>query len=356
MVQNQDDQSRSIRPPGDLMAKRIWAFLSLAFACSWITWFTALRFGAAPGAGEYILAFGAAGPALAGILLSRSGQPSPGHRPVLRLLCFVMACLLAWLVYLENDSLRGVHPSSQMVYRIAVGLLAFVSAWVISGSFSQDSGVCQLLHTLLRPRTVLWPCVGLLFFPVILVIPAAVVRFFGGTLALPPHRDSAWSYVFQGTIAFLNALLFTAVLEEPGWRGFLLPHLQRKFSPLLASLLVWLPWSLWHAPLDFSGGIGRSWMTYLQVRVTFLIPITIILTWLYNRSGGDLLSIALFHAGMNTFPFVLPYAPKMLVLVFVWALYVIISRRMWLRDVRLSRWCSTNDVGAQLHTGTRVSC
>lgn len=311
------------------MAKRIWAFLVLAFAFSWITWFTALRFGAAPGSGEYILAFGAAGPAFAAMLLSRSRQPSSDHRPVLRVLCFVMVWPLVWLVYLENDSLRGVHPSSQMTYRMVVGLLALVSAWVISGSFSGDSGVRQLLRTLLRPRTFLWPCVGLLFFPVILVIPAAVVKLFGGALALPPHRDSAWSYLFQGAIAFLNALLFTGVLEEPGWRGFLLPNLQKKFSPLLASLLVWLPWSLWHAPLDFSGGVGRSWMTYVQVRVIFLIPIAITLTWLYNRSRGDLLSVAFFHAGMNTFPFVLPYAPKMLVLVFVWALYVIVRHRMW---------------------------
>lgn len=319
------------------MTKRIWVFLVFAFAFSWITWFTALKFGAAPGAGEYILAFGAAGPAFAAMLLSRNGQPNSEHRSVLRPLCFVMVSLLAWLVYLQNDSLRGVHPSSQMTYRMVVGLLAFVPAWVISGSFSRDSGVRQLLRTLLRPRTLLWPCVGLLFFPAILVIPAVVVRFFGVALALPPHRDSPWNYLFQGTIAFLNALLFTAVLEESGWRGFLLPHLQKKFSPLLASLLVWLPWSLWHAPLDFSGGVGRSWMTYVQVRAIFLIPIAIILTWLYNRSGGDLLAVAFFHAGMNTFPFVLPYAPKMLGLVFVWALYVIVSQRMWRRqDQRLS--------------------
>ena len=190
----------------------------------------------------------------------------------------------------------------------------------------------QLLHTLLRPRTFLWPSVGLLFFPVILIIPAIVVRLLGSGLVLPAHRDSAWSYLFQGTITFLNALLFTAVLEEPGWRGFLLPGLQSKFSPLLASLLVWLTWSVWHAPLDFSGDLGRSRFTFLQARVIFLIPIAIILSWLYNRSAGVLSAVVLFHAGMNTFPFVLPYAPKMLGLIFVWALYVVLSDRMWRRQ------------------------
>ena len=96
-------------------------------------------------------------------------------------------------------------------------------------------------------------------------------------------------------------------------------------------------------------------MTYVQVRVIFLIAIAIILTWLYNRSGGDLLSVAFFHAGMNTFPFVLPYAPKMLVLVFVWALYVIVSQRMWRQDGRWSKERSANDLTAQLPAGTKVS-
>ena len=118
--------------------------------------------------------------------------------------------------------------------------------------------------------------------------------------------------------------------------GFLLPRLQQGFAPLLASTMVWLPWALWHAPLDFSGGMGRSWITYVQVRVVFLIPVAIILTWLYNRSGGNLLSVALFHAGMNTFPFVLPYAPKMLGLIFVVAIYVIFAQRMWRPKAQIS--------------------
>jgi hypothetical protein len=38
------------------MGKRTWVYLVMAFAFSWISWLTVLRFGAAPGNGEYILA------------------------------------------------------------------------------------------------------------------------------------------------------------------------------------------------------------------------------------------------------------------------------------------------------------
>lgn len=64
----------------------------------------------------------------------------------------------------------------------------------------------------------------------------------------------------------------------------------------------------------------------------FFIPVTIMMTWLYNRSGGNLFTAAIFHAGLNTFPFVLPYAPKMLGLLFVFAAYAVIADRMWRRQ------------------------
>src|SRR6202040_3458936 len=103
------------------------------------------------------------------------------------------------------------------------------------------------------------------------------------------------------------------------------PHLQQRFSPLLASLLVWFSWALWHAPLDFHRPFRFTVVDYLLVRVVFLLPITIILTWLYNRSGGNLLCVTIFHAAMNTFPALLPHFPKALALVIVFAVMVIFS-------------------------------
>jgi hypothetical protein len=115
-------------------------------------------------------------------------------------------------------------------------------------------------------------------------------------------------------------------------RQFLLPHLQRRFSPLLSSLLVWFPWALRHAPLDFHRPFRFTLVRYILIRVVFLIPISIILTWLYNRSGGNLLAVAIFHAAMNTFPFVLPYSPPAVGLVIVFAIAIVFIDRMWRRQ------------------------
>jgi membrane protease YdiL (CAAX protease family) len=311
------------------MKRQIWPYLILAYAFTWLIWITAEFFGVGPDRGEYIAAFGVAGPALAAVFLSRHGQDGSGEQLPARLASFALLWLLGWAIYLANDRLRGIHAPSSFTYYLLVGLLAAIPAWILSGAFTRDPGVRELLHTLVHPGNWRWQAVAFFFWPAILLIPAAIAHLFHAPLTSPQHRDTVWLSAAYGGIAFLNALLFTAALEEPGWRGFLLPRLQQRFSPLLSSLFVWLPWALWHAPLDFHRPFRFTLVNYLLIRVVFLIPITIILTWLYNRSGANLLTVVIFHAAMNTFPFVLPYYQPAFALVIVFAIIVIFTDRMW---------------------------
>jgi membrane protease YdiL (CAAX protease family) len=311
------------------MKRQVWFYLILAYAFAWLVWLTASHFGVGPDHGEYIAAFGTAGPALAGVFLSRRGQDSAGDKLPARLFSFAVLWLFAWAIYIANDKLRGIHAPSSVTYYLIVGLLAAIPAWILSGAFTRDSGVRELLHALVNPGNWRWQAAAFFFWPAILLIPVPIARLFHQPLNWPLHRDTIWLSAAYAGISFLSTFLFTAALEEPGWRGFLLPRLQQRFSQLLASLLVWLPWALWHAPLDFHRPFRFNLVNYLLIRVVFLIPITIILTWFYNRSGANLLAVVIFHAGMNTFPFVLPYYPPAFVLVIVFAIIVIFTDRMW---------------------------
>lgn len=53
----------------------------------------------------------------------------------------------------------------------------------------------------------------------------------------------------------LNALaiLIGCAAEEIGWRGFLLPNLQKKYRPFVSSLIVGALCVIWH--LNFTGGL-----------------------------------------------------------------------------------------------------
>lgn len=90
--------------------------------------------------------------------------------------------------------------------------------------------------------------------------------------------------------------------EEMGWRGYVLPRLQSKYSALAASLVLGVIWALWHLPKFVA-----NWNT-----VTFLwfmvetVAKSILLTWMYNGTQGSLLLVTLFHASFNTAGVMLP--------------------------------------------------
>jgi membrane protease YdiL (CAAX protease family) len=114
--------------------------------------------------------------------------------------------------------------------------------------------------------------------------------------------------------------------EESGWRGFAIPHLQEKYSPLVAATIVWLFWALWHLFFDISS--HNSLFSILTNRVFFNFLWAVLFVWVFNRAKGSILAPALFHPAMNTFGEFLPRTDAATFLFVALTLYVIISGRM----------------------------
>jgi membrane protease YdiL (CAAX protease family) len=311
-------------------AKAVWSYLALAFGLSWIAWLIVIMFHAR----EEFLTIGVAGPAIAAMILAGNSRRDERSNSNVRAAIFVVTMVASWIVInlyyaWRGDSALTFQPRPELM------VCAVFPAWIVSEVSSPDAGVRALLLRLVRPPD-RWSLAAFLFFPVLLLVPAWIAHIFHQRLIMPAgHRPIAASIAVALSV-FLYNLLFAAVLEEPGWRGFLLDRLQTRVSPLLASLFVWLPWALWHLPLDYSRPGHFSIAMYLQVRVIFLIPIVILLTWLYNRSARSIQATAIFHAGMNTFPFVLPYYMPGFALLFLLAAIAIFADRMWSKPARES--------------------
>jgi membrane protease YdiL (CAAX protease family) len=92
--------------------------------------------------------------------------------------------------------------------------------------------------------------------------------------------------------------------EELGWRGFLLPELQNKFSAITSSLIIGVIWYCWHIPLFFAPFgtlVSGAPLTFLPL-VTYLIMIiclACLYTWMVNRSKGSVLIAILAHLFTN---------------------------------------------------------
>ena len=90
-------------------------------------------------------------------------------------------------------------------------------------------------------------------------------------------------------------------MEEIGWRGFALPRLQMKFTPLKSSIILGVMWSLWHIPVKidllFSG--PSYFLCFYFFFTLNCIMYCIVITYFYNRLGGSILIGVAFHGLMN---------------------------------------------------------
>jgi hypothetical protein len=89
--------------------------------------------------------------------------------------------------------------------------------------------------------------------------------------------------------------------EEVGWRGYALPKLLEKYNPIIASIILALPWIFWHTPLAvFQEWRGNTTIfDFILDYFLLIIPLSIIFTWFFQKTKGSLLLIILLHKSFN---------------------------------------------------------
>jgi uncharacterized protein len=126
-----------------------------------------------------------------------------------------------------------------------------------------------------------------------------IARFGNG--ALPPWAAIAVYLVFVGTVGMAFSCV-TALGEEIGWRGFLVPELAKRTSFTRTALISGGIWSLWHYPVllfaDYNAGT-QPWYGLLCFTV-MVLGISFLFAWMRLRSGS-LWTGVLLHGSHNAF-------------------------------------------------------
>jgi membrane protease YdiL (CAAX protease family) len=144
-----------------------------------------------------------------------------------------------------------------------------------------------------------WFLVALAVFPVVGIAAVGLHGMFGG-----PSLGLRTTQLLPQVIV----ILVISLGEEFGWRGYLLPKLQEKYSALVASLILGLVWGVWHFPASLIGtGVPQN-MPFL-VFMAWVLVATILMTWVYNNTGSVLLAIIMHSAANATFNY-LPLLPE----------------------------------------------
>ena len=221
------------------------------------------------------------------------GRPAPGAAFLCICYAVTWATAVPWF-RARTDILPFELPmwgSLGTVFGVALAAVLVVAA------SDGRAGVRDLARRSLRWRVgARWYLLAVLGLPVV-VLAGAIALF--GTAALEALADD-WRLLLTRVLpVLLLQLALFQLAEEVGWMGFLQARLQDRHGPLKASLLVTVPFALWHLP-DMFAQVGLATaLLLLPILAAAHLCARVVLGWLYNATGASVLLVAVFHASFD---------------------------------------------------------
>lgn len=130
------------------------------------------------------------------------------------------------------------------------------------------------------------------WFILAILLPFIIIIISSSILSYLKINFVFWDGNMYFYIINVIAILIGSIAEEIGWRGYLLPKLQNVSNPFYSSIIVGLLWGIWH--LNFTGGI----IGFILYTLT-IIEMSVCMTWLYNRTEGNLWLMTAWHLSFN---------------------------------------------------------
>ena len=208
-------------------------------------------------------------------------------------IAFAFTWTLWWLAALEARGLISPLPIPAQ----GLGVLGpLVAAVILTAQEGGRAGLRSLLSRIVHWRVApVWYGVVLLG-PVLLYLASMALEVILG--GRPPGPGALIGALPMVLVYAAYMVVFVAIGEEVGWRGYALPALQARYGALVSSVILGTMWALWHLPLFFNPDLFYSNLPFV-VQLALQIPLAILFTWVFNSTGGSVLLAILLHAVLN---------------------------------------------------------
>ena len=199
-------------------------------------------------------------------------------------LFFILIFALGWGRFALDWIRQGNSDAGLFIG--AAGLVGLLAATLVGGR----QGLVELLRSCLRWRvSIKWWLLAFLIPAATYLTAVAVHWLMGGDLPGFTMLNNEWHLA-----PLLFALMFMpgdGPSGEFGWRGFVLPLMQTRWGPLFASVLIGVIYAVWHLPEFFQQGSAQYMMglPFLFWFTLGSVGNAIVMTWLYNKTGGSAL-------------------------------------------------------------------
>jgi membrane protease YdiL (CAAX protease family) len=196
----------------------------------------------------------------------------------------VLAAVLSWspaLLYLA-----GWSPTPM------AGFGPFLAAVVVLAATGGRTAVAGLLRAMVRWRVPARCYVAAIGLP-LLVSGAAIAADLALGAARPQASDWAlWTGIPVTVLLVLLVPGLGGAWEEPGFRGFALGRLERRFGAVAGPLVLGGYWVLWHGPLFLAGQI-------LWTDVLTIVAASVVIAAVFHSARDSVLVAMLLHATNN---------------------------------------------------------
>lgn len=217
---------------------------------------------------------------------------------------YCLATIIPWAFWFLAGHISHITPHSNQYLELAsvvafIGLLGpvTVSYWLIRKDPELRADVYGRIFNVksIKPIYFLIAC-GLM--PASILLAQAISLLFG---------YSETQFTITGHFTFTSGifpvwfmLIIAPILEELGWHSYGTDCLRNKMNLFNTSLLFGLFWGIWHIPLssirDYyqSNIVETGWLYGVNFLVS-VIPFTLLMNWLYYRSGRNIIVVTVFH-------------------------------------------------------------
>jgi len=203
--------------------------------------------------------------------------------------------LISWiswglLVFFSQLNILDYGTPIFMIIYVLGGIAPALCGVFIKKHNSNKEEYKAYLKNIINPKHhILWYVFIVISILINYIVKTMVTNGIGSVILIKP---------FYIAIISLPIMIVGGGLEEIGWRGFLQPRLEERFTPLLSTLSVGVIWSLWHLPLWFIVGTNQTNMNYFSFFISAL-SLSFLFAVVYEGTNSIFMCI-LIHAFFNS--------------------------------------------------------
>lgn len=213
-------------------------------------------------------------------------------------LAFAGTWLLILPLVLDNYELINLSDGATMLFFILSSIAGpNLAAFYVTGVLEGKAGMGRLFRRIFQIRAgLIWYAVALFSFLTIWLVAYSFL-YGGAPIANLIANPSLLLTIFLPSMLF--GLLIPSIGEEPGWRGFALPHLQKLYGPVIGTLILGTLHGVWHLPAFFTPFLGPITLNGFIAFVLTAVAGTFIYTWVFNNTRTSVWVAMVVHASSN---------------------------------------------------------